>query len=80
MYLQLPAGVIVTSLFVYGGLVLYAKYPVDPVSDCTITLPDQVNPQFIYVHNLQTQSSMPKHTLHNVSRCVVHVQLYCIAF
>ena len=43
LYLQLPAGVIVTTLFVYGGLVLHARYPVDPVSDCTIDLPDQVN-------------------------------------
>ncbi|XP_053402912.1 sodium-dependent multivitamin transporter-like [Mercenaria mercenaria] len=47
LYLQLPAGVIVTTIFVYAGLLLFAKYPVDPMSDCTITLPDQLIPWLV---------------------------------
>ncbi|KAL3859669.1 hypothetical protein ACJMK2_009877 [Sinanodonta woodiana] len=45
LYLQLPAGVIVTSMFVYGGLVLYAKYSLDdPLMSCKIRQPDQLIP------------------------------------
>ena len=43
LYLQLPAGIIFTTLLVYTGLVLYARYhDADPLQNCLINKRDQV--------------------------------------
>lgn len=47
LYLQLPASIIFTSLLVYTGLVLHAKYGHKNPVPCTIEKPDQLIPYLV---------------------------------
>ncbi|XP_053402515.1 sodium-coupled monocarboxylate transporter 1-like [Mercenaria mercenaria] len=48
LYLQLPASIIFTSLLVYAGLVLFARYhDNDPLQDCLINKRDQLIPWLV---------------------------------